>query len=136
MNNDRDQMRQTICQAWQKHQAQQPLDELESALCNIIREHPEYHADLELSAENKTKDYTTDSNPFLHIALHLSLHEQLSTNRPHGIKAIYKKLAAKYSDPHQIEHLMLDIMANLMWEAQQAGKLPDESVYLNKLEKL
>ena len=132
--NERQQYRQTIINAWQKHQAKQPLSDLESQIVVIILNHPEYQpilnqADLE-------KDYRTDNNPYLHISLHLSLHEQLQTNRPNGITEIYKKLLEKHQDPHHVEHLMINVMAELLWNAQQSNTLSSDDIYLQQLNSL
>ena len=83
MFNDRNQLRQTFIDAYKKHKNSEPLNSLEQLLVKIIIMHPEYNNELENPDTNK--DFTTDNNPYLHLALHVSLEEQLATNRPAGI---------------------------------------------------
>ena len=133
---DRNSIRQVFNQAWKKFNDQQPLSALETQLVAIIQNHPEYITVVEQLDKNIDKDYSTDTNPFLHLSLHLSLQEQLCADRPKGIKQIYTSLLQKHADPHQVEHLMMDVMANILWDAQQGGVLADESGYLNQLNNL
>ena len=104
-------------------------------IVEIILLHPEYHAlfdhpELPLPTELQ------ETNPFLHISLHLALREQISTDRPAGIKAIYANLCQALQDPHRAEHRMLDCLGQILWDAQQMGKLPDEGYYLEMLRKV
>jgi hypothetical protein len=130
----RDEFRQFILAAWQKYQSRQLLSQLESQIIEIMQDHPEYHtifaeADLE-------KDFRTDNNPYLHISLHLSLRDQLATNRPTGIIGIYQQLLNQWQDKHLVEHRMMDVMAQLLWDAQQKSEPPKDEDYLSALQKL
>ncbi|WP_204318325.1 DUF1841 family protein [Serratia marcescens] len=40
-----------------------------------------------------------ETNPFLHMGLHLAVREQVATDRPQGIRTVYTKLIEKYQDP-------------------------------------
>ncbi|MCX7090060.1 MAG: DUF1841 family protein [Legionellales bacterium] len=117
--------------AWRKHQANQPLDQLESQLLAVILQHPEYHTVL----AQQEKDYRYDpesgmSNPFLHMGLHLALHDQIMLDRPEGIKAAFEKLLQKHGDPHYVEHLFIEELAKILWKAQSEQRAPDEKAYL------
>ena len=136
MQNERDHMRQFFFDAWQKHQNQLSLNALEQLTINVILMHPEYHEILKNREEALRQDYRTDDNPFLHMSLHLGLIEQIQNDRPQGIKTIYQHLCKKYPDHHQVEHLMMEVMANVLWDAQQNNTLPDERVYLENLRTL
>ncbi len=135
MQQDRHSMRQFFYDSWHKAQQRKPLSALEAQVVNVINQHPEYHTLFD-DPKNLNQDYRTDENPFLHLSLHLGLIEQLSTQRPQGVNAIYKKLCEKYNDDHQAAHTIMDVMAHIMWDAQQANKLPDEQIYINHLKKL
>ena len=136
MFNDREQIRKTYLAAWQKHLAKQPLSGLETQLVELILLHPEYQSFFENPDDDLQHNYRTDNNPFLHLGLHLGIREQLATNRPAGIREIFTKLMQKHQDQHQVEHLMMDVMANILWEAQQSNALPDEALYLERLKAL
>ena len=77
-----------------------------------------------------------NGNPFLHLSLHLALQEQIQTNRPEGIQAVYLKLIKKHLDSHQVEHAMMEVLEYILWEAQKNNQMPDEKVYLDACEKL
>ena len=104
----------------------------------MISEHPEYHVIVE-SAAADLANYSPRGgqlNPWLHMGLHLAIREQVATNRPSGIAEVHAKLSRKSGDAHEAEHRMLEVLAEQLWEAQRAGKAPDESVYLERLKQL
>jgi hypothetical protein len=67
------------------------------------------------------------------MGLHLAVREQVATNRPLGITELYAKLAASAGGSHEAEHRMIEVLAEQLWEAQRAGKPPDENAYLARL---
>lgn len=134
MTDSRAQMRQPFIDAWQKRQQPLSLSPLEQQILAIIEEHTEYHSIFD-DPSILEKDYRTDNNPFLHMSLHLGLIEQFTTNRPQGIQAIYQTLFKKYRNEHQVQHLMMEIMADVLYTAQQNKQLPDEQVYLERLKR-
>ena len=128
--------RQTFVDAWQKFRTQARLEPIEVQIVNIIDMHPEYHAFL-TSADCITEDFSQRvDNPFLHMSLHLALHEQINTDRPTGIRATAEMLLKKYPDTHFIEHEMMSCLAKTLWEAQQSQDPPDEAKYLERLKTL
>ena len=131
MMNDRQEMRQSFFNAWKKRDKKNALSTLEKQLIEVIALHPEYHSLLENPQNDQ--DYSTDNNPFLHLGLHVSLQEQLSTDRPAGIQKMYQQLSHQLNDPHRAAHLMMDVMAHILWDAQENGQLPDETLYLERL---
>jgi len=129
--------------AWAKHLAGVDLDPLEKQIVDVIQEHPEYHiavSSLRDEDEIESIDLSrgaTVENPFLHMGLHLALREQVGTDRPAGIKLITRQLLQKYPDDgHQVEHLMMEKLAESLWEAQQAQRAPDEKNYMEQLRRL
>ncbi len=135
---DRGKLRQRYVDAWNKQAQRLPLEPLENMIVQVIRQHPEYHALLE-DPGALHKDFTPEqgqTNPFLHMGMHLGLAEQLSTDRPQGIRAIYQKILRKQSDPHTAEHYMLDCLGLSLWQAQRQNRAPDEAAYLECLKKL
>jgi hypothetical protein len=131
----RDQLREAYRTAWRKFKAQQTLSPLDQQIVAIVSEHPEYHVIVE-SAVADLANYSPRSgqlNPWLHMGLHLAVREQVDTDRPTGIRELHAKLAAKLGDAHEAEHVMLETLAQSMWEAQRAGKAPDENAYLERL---
>jgi len=133
--NDRNQLRQMYKTAWEKFQLQQALTPLEVQIVDVIKEHPEYH-DFVTQLDQDFLPELGKTNPFLHMGLHLGLREQLSTNRPIGIVAIYKKLIKFKGSVHDAEHSMIDCLAETMWSSQANNTPPDEADYLLSLKKL
>ena len=77
-----------------------------------------------------------ETNPFLHMGLHLAIREQVATDRPPGIAALFNNLRDKTGDPHAAEHRALDCLAETLWEAQRNNALPAEQAYLERSRKL
>ena len=128
-------LREMFLKVWRHKDAPQQLSSLEQQLLTVLLAHPEYHAIFD-DPERVDEDYRTDNNPFLHMSLHLGLMEQLSTQRPAGINQIYETLCKRLGDVHQVQHLLMEKMAETIWDAQQAGQMPDERVYLDKIRRL
>ena len=136
---DRDQMRRMYLEAWRKFSTKAPLEPLEAQLAAVIAEHPEYIDWLEAGDRAVAAEFTPAGgreNPFLHMGLHLAIREQVATNRPAGITEVHKKLTARLGGPHEAEHAMLEKLAETLWEAQRAGRVPDEQLYLERLRQL
>ena len=134
---DRNELRKMYADAWQKHCDRLPLSPLEAQIADVVEIHPEYHADV--TGDDLNRNYTPDggqTNPFLHMGLHLGIREQVSTNRPAGIAAIHKALAGNKGDAHTDEHEMIECLAETLWEAQSSNQPPDEAKYLERLRQL
>lgn len=136
--NDRNELRRTFFDCWKARKQQQPLDAMQQIIANIVELHPEYHGLL----ENETaleRDYLPEqgeTNPFLHMSMHVALHEQISTDRPAGIKLVYQKLSLQHGSAHDAEHAMMDCLGEALWQAQRNNAMPDEQAYLDCLRKL
>lgn len=136
---DRTQLRKMFFDAWRKSTAGEPLTPLEQEIARIAAEHPEYHEMLQSEERHLERDYhaeTGETNPFLHMAMHLSIREQLATQRPEGIVAAYRDLAERLGDPHRAEHRMMDCLGEMLWQAQRDNLPPSESNYLDCLRKI
>ncbi|WP_456407785.1 DUF1841 family protein [Thiolapillus sp.] len=135
---DRGRLRRYYLQAWEKQLAGDPLEPLESLIAGVIQQHPEYHALLQ-SDDALERDFTPEqgqSNPFLHMGMHISLAEQIGADRPPGIRDAYQKIKNKLGDAHAAEHQMMECLGLALWEAQQQNRAPDEQGYLECLKKL
>jgi hypothetical protein len=138
-SNDRNQLRKMFFSSWKKFRAGEVMEPLEEMVAQIIEQHPEYHKLLSDEDTYLDKDYSPDlgeTNPFLHMSMHIAIVEQLSTDRPAGIKALYQQLVTKYSDSHSVEHHIMECLGQMMWEAQRNQAMPDEQQYMECLRKL
>ena len=134
---DRHELRKMYVDAWRKHLAGRPMSPLEAQIADVIAEHPEYQDAV--TGDDLDRDYSPAegrTNPFLHMGLHLGIREQVATDRPPGIAAIHRELAARHDDRHAAEHRMIECLAETLWEAQGANRAPDEAVYLERLRRL
>ena len=111
-----------------------PLEPIEAQVVDIILAHPEYHAFLKDPDKFQDKDFS-EGNPFLHMSLHMAIREQIQINRPEGIKRTYQGLCERV-DALFAEHLMMECLEKILWEAQQNGQMPDEKIYLDCLQRL
>lgn len=136
--NDRNEMRTMFYTAWKNFNDKALLQPLEQVIVNIIQLHPEYHTLLD-SIDNIEKDFTPEmgeTNPFLHMSMHIAIQEQLSTNRPAEIRTIHHKLCEKYQDPHQAEHAIMECLGQMIWQAQRDNTTPNEQNYIECLKQL
>ena len=134
---DRHELRKMYADTWRKRCNAQALSPLEAQIADVVESHPEYHDAV--GSDVLDKDYTPEdgqSNPFLHMGLHLGIREQVATNRPAGIASVYKTLAARSGDTHAAEHQMIDCLAETLWEAQSQNCAPNEELYLRRLQRL
>lgn len=100
----------------------------------IILKHPEYHHALKL--DSLQKNYFPEegvTNPFLHMSLHLTIKEQLSIDQPYPIRALYLELCQKTQDAHEAEHIMMESLIEMLWQAGQNQSMPDVTIYLTGL---
>ncbi len=135
---NRQQLRQYYHDIWQKKQANQPLSALETIIAQVIDQHPEYHV-IFTNDSHLEQEYFVEngqSNPYLHMGLHISLHEQISTDRPRGIRALYPQLQAKFGTAHDTEHEMMECLTESLWLAQRHNQAPSEADYLQALQRL
>ncbi|MBB6091403.1 hypothetical protein HNQ60_000249 [Povalibacter uvarum] len=135
----RDQLRAVYIDAWRKRRAGLPMEPLEMQVADVIDLHPEYQTALEARDDVIDRDYTPEggqSNPFLHMGLHLAIRDQLATDRPPGIRKAFDDVVKRMGDPHEAEHRLIDCLAETLWEAQRSGMPPDEQSYLERVRRL
>jgi len=137
-NPSRDEVRRFFTDTWRKERAGEILTPLEAIAADWIREHPEYHAQLADPDAAIAHDYSPErgqSNPFLHLSMHLAISEQLSIDQPPGIRAAHDKLAARLGSAHDAQHAIMECLGETIWEAQRAGTPPDTDAYLARIER-
>jgi len=134
---DRNELRRMYVDAWRKSCIGASLSPLEAQIAKVIADHPEY--------QGMINDGTVDAlftpeggqtNPFLHLGLHLAVREQVATDRPPGIAALFNNLLVRTGAAHEAEHQVLECLAETLWEAQRADALPDEQAYLERVRRL
>ena len=133
-NPTRDQSRQFLFETWRKYRAGEALSGLEGIALEHILAHPEYHPLLENPDRYLAREYSPElgeTNPFLHLMMHVALSEQLSIDQPAGIKTRFDRLATRLGDLHAAQHETLECLAEMIWRAQRDGTPPDGAAYLH-----
>jgi hypothetical protein len=137
-NQSRSDLRGMYLEAWRKHTTGLPLEPLEAQIVDVITEHPEYHSLLNDRDAALAKDFTPESgqsNPFLHMAMHLAVRDQVATDRPAGIRAAFDTLLRR-RDKLDAEHAVAEHLAEMIWQSQRSGLPPDEQVYIRRVQKM
>jgi len=134
----RDQVRSFFFDTWRKYRSGTPLAGLENLGLDVILLHPEYHRVLDDPEKYLTQEYFPErgeTNPFLHLSLHLALEEQLSIDQPQGIAGHFAVLAARHGERHAALHEALECLAEMVWRAQRDAAAPDGAAYLACLQR-
>ena len=129
-------VRQFFCDTWRKIQAGAVLTPLEAIARDWILQHPEYAQDLADLETALAADYSVEqgrSNPFLHLAMHLSIEEQLAIDQPAGIRAACQTLAQKLDSQHEAHHAIMECLGQTIWNSQRSGLPPDGQAYIECL---
>ncbi len=132
-------VRRFFCQTYAKHLGKQILTPLENIAARWLLEHPEYHADLSDEAAAIAREYPPEggqSNPFLHLSMHLSISEQVQADLPAGLKAAYGLALAKMGDPHATHHAIMEVLGKVLWEAQRRHIQPDMDAFVEGVRRL
>lgn len=132
----RDEVRRFLAEAWRKRVAGLPATPLETMAADIAELHPEYHALLTSGETALGQEWTPEqgeTNPFLHLSLHLAIEEQLSIDQPPGIRAICEQLTRRRGDRHAALHDILECLGETVWKANRDNAPPDGAAYLECL---
>lgn len=129
----RDQARQFLFDTWRKYRGSEALAPLEKIALDVLILHPEYHPILDDPERHSDRDYAPEkgqTNPFLHLNLHLAIEEQLSIDQPPGIRAEFERLRDARGDSHDAKHDLLECLGEVLWQSQRNGKPLDANLYL------
>lgn len=132
-------VRRFFCSVYAKWQQGQPLDALETLASQWVSEHPEYHADFADVDAALARMYEVEegkTNPFLHLAMHLSISEQCSIDQPRGIRQAVELLASRRDSLHAAHHDTMEALGRMVWESQRSGRPPDGQAYIEAIQRL
>jgi hypothetical protein len=135
---ERDEFRKVFIDVWRKVGQGAPLEPMEQTIAEVIGAHPEYQGILS-ETDSLLRDYPVEgeqTNPFLHMAMHIAIVEQITSDRPAGIRALYGKLRGSFHDTHELEHALMECLAQSLWESRESGQTPDENRYLSCVRRL
>ena len=131
-------VRRFFCSAHAKQRNGLLLDAMETIAANWITQHPEYGSDLAdkpaAQAAAQAAVYTVEdgrTNPFLHLSMHLSIHEQVASDRPTSLPAsAVEFLAARRNSLHTAHHEVMECLGEMIWTSRRSGLSPDGQAYI------
>lgn len=126
-------VRRFFCGCYARQREGLPLDPMQALAARWIDEHPEYHAELADEAAALAAVYSVEdgrTNPFLHLAMHLSISEQLGIDQPSGIRQAVELLAARRNSLHEAHHEVMECLGEMIWASQRSGLPPDGQAYI------
>ena len=132
-NPSKQDVRRFFCEVWRKENAKSLLMPIEAMAVKWMRLHPEYHALIEDSDAAVDAEFSIErgeSNPFLHLSMHLAIDEQLAIDQPTGIRSVFEMLAARAGDAHAAAHEAMECLGHVVWEAQRST-LPSDPDAIN-----
>jgi hypothetical protein len=131
-------IRKVYYDAWQKALQHEPLTPMENLIVDIIQRHPEYHEIFSARTFEifQSEKFELDHNPFFHLSLHVALLEQVSIDKPPGIKQHFLRLMGKYQDQTLVEHKMMDCLARILVENFQKPQDNHEMRYLESIARI
>ena len=138
-NPSRDQVRRFFFDVWAKYRAGQTLTGAEVPALDAVLAHPEYHAILDQPGRYQDRDYLPEAgetNPFLHLSMHLAISEQLSVDQPPGIRSRYQRLLEQHSgNAMDAQHAVMDCLGEMIWQVQRHQTAFDSAAYLHCLDR-
>ena len=126
-------VRRFFCAVHGKNQSGAPMEAIETLASLWIAEHPEYHADLadvDAAIARNYDETPAQTNPFLHLSMHLSISEQCSIDQPRGIRQAVELLAKRLDSLHDAHHAAMECLGEMLWESQRSGRPPDGNAYI------
>ncbi|MET3117794.1 hypothetical protein AAKU64_002014 [Undibacterium sp. GrIS 1.8] len=131
-----DDVRRFFCETYRKSQAREILTPLESIAADWINQHPEYHnvfSDLDSALAADYSVTQGQTNPFLHLSMHLTISEQISVDQPAGVRFAFQRLAQKTNSEHDAHHQIMECLGEMIWTSQRTGMPPDGAAYIDAL---
>ena len=126
-------VRRFFCETFRKHRANEILTPLEAIARDWVAQHPEYADALTDVDAAVAADYSVESgqtNPFLHLSMHLSIQEQISIDQPQGIRQAFQTLAHRLGSEHEAHHQIMECLGEMVWNSQRNGMPPDGAAYV------
>ncbi|MFZ1180805.1 MAG: DUF1841 family protein [Herbaspirillum sp.] len=135
-NPSRHDVRRFFCEVFRKYRDHQPLTPLEAMARDWIMQHPEYNDTLAGVEQALAADYAVEqgqTNPFLHLSMHLSISEQISIDQPPGMRQAFQALAQRKGSEHEAHHDIMECLGEMIWNAQRSGLPPDGAAYIENI---
>ena len=127
-------VRRFLCAVHAKTLSGAPMEAIETLASLWIAEHPEYHAELANADAAVARNYDEtpeQTNPFLHLSMHLSISEQCSIDQPRGIRQAVELLSKRLDGGlHDAHHAAMECLGQMLADSQRSGLPPDGATYV------
>lgn len=136
-NPSREEVRRFFRDTLAKKRSGSPLTPIEAIASDWVAQHPEYFDVLAPIAEGEPDPFEAregEANPFLHLAMHLSIAEQVSIDQPAGIRAAIEALTAGLGSAHDAHHEAMECLGEMLWAAERHRTAPDGAAYVRCVE--
>ena len=123
---------------WKKRFFSHSLTPIEQVAVGWISLHPEYH-DLMDRRDAIEQEYTPqrgETNPFLHLSMHLAISEQVAADSPRGIKDAYHFLIRELGSEHAASHEIMECLGEVLWRSQRSRRPIDFARYESCIKRL
>lgn len=130
-------VRRFFCDAFKKQRNGDILTPLETIASDWIAQHPEYDDILSDVEAALVAEFPVDggqSNPFLHLSMHLSISEQISIDQPPGIRGAFTLLAQSRGE-HEAHHEIMECLGEMLWQSQRTNQPPDGVTYIDAIKR-
>jgi hypothetical protein len=130
-------VRRFFCDAFKKQRSGEILTPLEAIARDWIMQHPEYDDILSDVEAALVAEFPVDggqSNPFLHLSMHLSITEQISIDQPPGIRGAFMLLAQSRGE-HEAHHEIMECLGEMLWQSQRTNQPPDGVAYIDAIKR-
>ncbi|SFV09478.1 DUF1841 family protein [Pseudoduganella namucuonensis] len=137
-NPSSDDVRRFFCGVFRKQRAREVLTPLETMAGDWIRHHPEYEDVLADEEAALAREFPVDggqTNPFLHLSMHLSIDEQISIDQPPGIREAATALTLRLDSAHEAQHQIMECLGEMIWNAQRNGLPLDGDAYVEAVKR-
>jgi hypothetical protein len=113
------------------------LSQNDRNLARIMLEHGEYHNQFEFADHLSDHEFDVDkeTNPFLHIVIHLVVQNQISSREPIEVYQFYNAMLRKKVTIHEAMHLIGTIFSYLLFGVLKHGEEFDMEKYKSLLRK-
>jgi hypothetical protein len=117
-----------------KFEAGEATGEEEAIFERVLREHPEYSAELEDWGRGYDPD--TEVNPLMHLLTHQTIEKQLLANTPPEVRQTLDRLMKSGLSRHESIHKIGTAIVGEIYDILQNKKRYNEKRYVNRLKEL
>jgi len=124
---------------WEDLKSGKALEGEEKVIAHIMKQHPEFHQQFEMADVYADIDLQYDPDkevdPFLHIAIHSIVENQLAAHDPPEVAEFFKRRKYKKETRHETSHMVGLLIMEQIFEIVKSRVPFDLDRYKRDLEK-